>query len=72
MVEGLHRGLTGHHQPEQGSLTWLDIVSNDKEYVKKSEVWEVIRKGMGKLWRTCPGGNPGARKGNGSAGHEEG
>ena len=45
---------------------------NDKKYIKMPEVWEAIRGGTGKLWRACLGRNPGARKGDGLAGYEEG
>ena len=52
----------GHQQLEQGTHTWLDIVLNDKKYIKKPEEWEAIRELMGKLWKTCVGRNPGVRK----------
>ena len=63
--------LEGRRQLEQVSHTWLDIVLNDKKYIKKPEMWEVIRGGMGKLWRICLGRNPGVRKGDEPADHEE-
>ena len=68
---GLYRGLAEHHRPEQGSHTWLDIVLNDKTLIKKREVWEAIRGGMGALWKTCLGRNPVARKGGRFVGHGE-
>ena len=69
-ISGLYGGLEGHRQLEQGSHTWLDIVLDDKTLINKPEVWEAIREGMGKVWRTCLGRNPVTRKGGWSAGHE--
>ena len=68
---GLCIGLDGHHQLEQGTHTCLDIVLNDKRYIKNVEVWEAIRGGMDKVWRTCLGRRPGVGKGIRSWGHEE-
>lgn len=64
-ISGLCRGLAGHQQLEQGSHTWLDIVLNDKKHIKKPEVRETIRGGMGKPWRTCLGQNPEPEKATG-------
>ena len=60
----LCRGLNGYHQLEQGTHTCLDIVLNDKRYIKNLEEREEIRGGMGRLWRTCLGRKPGVRKGH--------
>ena len=68
---GLCRGLDGRHQLERGTHTCLDIILNDEKYIKNVEVWEAIRVGMGKVWRTCLGRNPGVRKGIRTGGHEE-
>ena len=70
-IMGVCRGLDGHHQLERGSHTCLDVVLNDERYVRNVEVWEAIRGGVGKLWRTCLGWKPGVRKGGRSEGHEE-
>ena len=69
-IMGLCRGLGGHHQLEQGAHTCLDIVLNDKRYIKNVEVWEAIRGGMGKIWRTWLGRKTGVGKGVRSGGHE--
>lgn len=37
-----------HHQPEQGTLTQLDVVLSNKKYIRNPEVCEVISVGMGK------------------------
>ena len=39
-ISGLNGGLGGHHQLEQGTHTCLDVVLNDKRYIKNVEVWE--------------------------------
>ena len=54
---GLCGSLGGHHQLERGTHTCLDVVLNDERYIKNVEVWEAVRVGMGKLWRTWLGGN---------------
>ena len=36
-ISGLYGGLGGHQQLEQGTHTWLDIVSNDKTLIKRPE-----------------------------------
>ena len=68
---GLRRGLDGRHQLERGTHTCLDAVLNDERYIKNVEVWETIRGGVGKVWRTCLGRKPGVRKGIRTGGHEE-
>ena len=70
-IKRLYGDLEEHRELEHGTHTWLDTALNDKEYIKKPEVWEAISIGMGKLWRTCLGRKPGVRKGGGSAGYEE-
>ena len=70
-IMGLCRGLDGHRQLERGTHTCLDVVLNDKRYIKNVEVWEAVRVGMGKLWRTWLRRKPGVRKGIRSGGHEE-
>lgn len=44
---------------------------NGEKYIKKSEAWEAVAKGKGKLWRTRLGRNSEARKGERSYGCEK-
>ena len=62
MSAGIETVIEGRYRLEQGPHTWLDIVLNDEKYIKKPEVWEAIRGGIGKLRRTRLGRNPGPRK----------
>lgn len=48
-AKGLRRGLEDYHQLEQDFHTWLRFALNDKEYIKKLEVWEAIRREVGAL-----------------------
>ena len=59
-IKELCIGLVSHQELEQDPRTWLDVILNDIECIKKPEVWEAVREGMGTLWRRCPGRTPGA------------
>lgn len=46
-IKELHTGLVSHQELKQDSHTWLDVTLDDIGSVKKSEVWEALREGMG-------------------------
>ena len=62
-ISGLCTGMAGRHRLEQGPHTWLDVVLNDKKYIKKAGVWEAIRGGMGKVMEDMPRSEPRNQKG---------
>ena len=69
-IKELCTGLISHQELEQNPHTWLDVILNDIESIKKSEVWKAVREGMGTLWRRWLGRIPGVGRGGRLAGHE--
>ena len=61
-IKELRTGLISHQELKQDSHTWLDVILNDIESIKKPEVWEAVREGVGAL-EEMPWANPRSRKG---------